>query len=251
MQSEVSKRNAFGRDELRLPIETHDSRTIVLGVDLALTQGESRTTAMFTFSRHAFLTSALILFFSSTGSAQTPATNQETKPPVFKVQIWGSVLADFNLRVQRYSELRSWLEIGLPPLRVTADPSELIYRELALAERIRLARLEATEGEFFTPPISDEFKRVLLIQIDVYTWDSLMDDNPGEFDHAINGTYPKTKPLSTVPPNILAALPSLPDGIQYRFLGRHLVLHDTRANVILDRISYAVQCTDCHTPELR
>jgi hypothetical protein len=128
---------------------------------------------------------------------------------------------------------------------VTGDPAELRNRELALAERIRLARTGATEGEFFTPSISLEFRRVLLIQMDADTWHSLMDDNPGEFHHAINDSYPKKRPLSTVPPNILAALPELPDGIQYRFLGRHLVLHDTRANVILDRIPYAIQCTGC------
>ena len=132
-------------------------------------------------------------------------------------------------------------------MRVTDDPSELRRRELALAQRVRLARPGAMEGEFFTPAISVEFRRVLVIQMDVDTWDSLMDDNPGEFHHVINGTYPKKKPLSTVPPNILAALPSLPDGIQYRFLGRHLVLHDTRANVIIDRIPYAVRCMDCDT----
>ena len=43
-----------------------------------------------------------------------------------------------------------------------------------------------------------------------------------------------------MPINILAALPKLPDDIEYRFLGRHLVLHDTRANMILDRIPCAV-----------
>jgi hypothetical protein len=203
---------------------------------------------MCTASRHTLLTSALVLIFASTGWGQTPTTNQERKPPDFRVQIWGSVMADFSLRVQRYSELRTSLETGLPPLRLTDDVSELRSRELALAERIRLARPGATEGEFFTPTISIEFKRVLLIQMDVDTWESLMDDNPGEFDHKINGTYPKKKPLSTVPPNILAALPTLPDGIQYRFLGRHLVLHDTRANVILDRIPNAVLCMDCDTP---
>ena len=48
-----------------------------------------------------------------------------------------------------------------------------------------------------------------------------------------------------MPPNILARLPSLPDDIQYRFLGRHLILLDTRASVILDRIPYAIQCADC------
>jgi hypothetical protein len=72
-----------------------------------------------------------------------------------------------------------------------------------------------------------------------------MDDNPGEFSNKINGSYPEEKPLSTVPPNILAVLPRLPDDIQYRFLGRHLILLDTRANVILDRIPFAIQLPDC------
>ncbi len=72
------------------------------------------------------------------------------------------------------------------------------------------------------------------------TRETVRDDNPGAFSHSINGTYPKTKPFSTVPINILAALPRLPDDIEYRFVGRHLVLHDTRANLILDRIPCAL-----------
>jgi hypothetical protein len=31
--------------------------------------------------------------------------------------------------------------------------------------------------------------------------------------------------------------------VLYRFLGSHLVLLDTRANVILDRIPCAIECT--------
>jgi hypothetical protein len=72
-----------------------------------------------------------------------------------------------------------------------------------------------------------------------------------EFSNQINGTYPEDKPLSTVPPNILAVLPSLPDDIRYRFLGRHLILLDTRANLILDRMPCAIERGDrdeltCH-----
>ena len=74
-----------------------------------------------------------------------------------------------------------------------------------------------------------------------------MDDNPaGEFSHKINGIYPDGKPYSTVlPGTILAALPRLPDAVEYRFLGRHLILLDTRANVILDRIPCAIECEGC------
>jgi hypothetical protein len=97
----------------------------------------------------------------------------------------------------------------------------------------------------FTPTISVEFRKVLILEIDANTWAAIMDDNPGQFSSRINGRYPEDKPLSTVPPNILAVLPRLPDDIQYRFLGRHLILLDTRASVILDRIPFAIQSPDC------
>jgi hypothetical protein len=48
-----------------------------------------------------------------------------------------------------------------------------------------------------------------------------------------------------VPGTILAALPALPDDVEYRFLGRHLILLDVRAGVILDRIPYAIRCENC------
>ena len=97
----------------------------------------------------------------------------------------------------------------------------------------------AVRVSFFVPT------RFGLLEMSADTWAAIMDDNPGEFAHQINGDYPKRQSLSTVPPNILAALPRLPDDVQYRFLGRHLILHDTRANVIVDRIPYAVHCVNC------
>ncbi len=82
------------------------------------------------------------------------------------------------------------------------------------------------------------------------TWAAIMDDQPGAFSNRINGTYPAKKPLSTVPPNVLAVLPRLPDDIQYRFVRRHLILLDTRAGVILERIPYAIWRTDCRKVDL-
>jgi hypothetical protein len=161
------------------------------------------------------------------------------------VQVWGFIVADFSARVWDYSELRSELEKGLPPLRVTDDPAEIRRAVRALAKRIRVARAGAKQGDMFTPTISVEFRKVLILEMDANTWAAIMDDNPGELSNEINGSYPEGKPLSTVPPNILALLPRLPDDIQYRFLGRHLILLDTRANVILDRIPFAIQLPGC------
>jgi hypothetical protein len=177
------------------------------------------------------------------GYSQTPDPIPER--PVFRVHVWGYDLADFNERIRRYSDLRSELEQGLPRLTVTDDPRQIRRAQRALAKRIRVARAGAKEGELFTPAIAVEFKEVLCLEMDAATWAAIMDDNPGEFANRINGTYPSKRTLSTVPPNILARLPSLPDDVQYRFLGRHLVLHDSRANLILDRIPYAIRCADC------
>jgi len=133
----------------------------------------------------------------------------------------------------------------LPPLKVTDDPSEIRRAQRDLARKIRVARHGARQGDIFSPAISVEFKEVLGLEMTAETWDVIMDDNPGEFSNEINGTYPDGKPFSTVPATILAVLPALPDDIQYRFLGRHLILLDIRANVILDRIPYAIRCMDC------
>ena len=195
--------------------------------------------------KHTFLAIAFMVLFSSVGTPQTPMTNQDRGTPDFRVQVWGCIVADFSARVWTYSELRSKLEKGLPPLTVTDDPAEIRRAVHALAKRIRVARAGAQEGEIFTPTISVEFRRVLLLEMNANTWAAIMDDNPGEFSNQINGAYPEERPFSTVPPNVLAVLPRLPDDIQYRFVGRHLILLDTRASVILDRIPYAIKCADC------
>ena len=58
--------------------------------------------------------------------------------------------------------------------------------------------------------------------------------NLREVPFKVNGEYPKEAPLSTVPPDVLKALPPLPENLQYRFVGRHLILYCTRGNLIVD-----------------
>lgn len=171
---------------------------------------------------------------------QTVAAGQSADTPDFRIQIFGDIAADFSTRVQSYVQLRSVLEKGLPPLEVTDRPAEIRRAERALARRIRKARATAKEGDIFTAPISLEFRKALLAQMNADTWAAIAADNPGAFTMRINSTYPESKPLSTVPPNVLAVLPILPEGLQYRFVGRHLILFDTRARVVLDRIPAAI-----------
>ena len=194
---------------------------------------------------HVFLGTALAALLASTGIAQTLPAPQADPQPIFRVHVWGYIIADFSTRVQNYFELRSKLEEGLPPFRATDDVAEIRRVRRALAKTIQAARHGAHEGDIFSPAISLEFKQVLALEMNAKTWAVIMDDNPGEFSNDINGTYPDDKPYSTVPGTILAVLPALPEDVQYRFLGRHLILLDIRANVILDRIPYAIRCADC------
>ena len=143
-----------------------------------------------------------------------------------------------------YFVLRTALEEGLPALRVTDNRAETIEIQRELARRIRRARSGARRGEIFTPEISAEFRRILQIETTPEVLATLMDENPGRFSHRINGDYPKRKTLSTMPRTFLLVLPGLPAGLEYRFLGPHLILHDTKANVILDTMSCAVACRD-------
>jgi len=195
----------------------------------------------------SLLVIAVMLVVGSLGYAQAPTPRPTPEAPAFRVQVWGDIEADFSARILRYSELRSELEKGLPGLRVTEDVREIRRAQRALAKRIRVARDGAKQGDIFTAAIAVEFREVLRLEMDAGTWAAIMDDNPGEFSNRINGTYPGERSLSTVPPNLLARLPRLPDDVQYRFLGRHLILHDTRANLIVDRIPYAIRCSDCDT----
>ena len=187
---------------------------------------------------HAML--GVILICVSASAAQAPAGTTPAVPN-FRVEIWGVSADDFQRRMSEYADLRSTLQLGLPQLMVTENPAEIRAAEGALARRIREAR-GSRQGELFTPVISVGFRKVLLAEVTENTLVAIMDDNPGEFSHRINGSYPLDRTYSTVPANILASLPPLPEDIQYRFLGRSLILLDTRANVILDRIQCAVEC---------
>ena len=193
----------------------------------------------------ALWTALLLVVFVSAGYAQTPTMSGNREIPDFRLQVWPGSVEDFNTRVWAYFDLRGTLEKGLIALTITDDPARIEKAETDLASKLRVARPLARQGEFFTPTIETEFKKALIFEMSASTWAAIMDGNPGEFPHAVNGTYKRSKSVSTVPSNILALLPVLPDGIQYRFVGRHLILHDTRANVIIDRIPYAITCADC------
>jgi hypothetical protein len=185
---------------------------------------------------------ALMVSCASVGYGQAPTTNDRPDEPVFRVQAWGFIAADFSERVSKYIELRSSLESGLPELTVTDDPGEIWRAQRALANRIRVARAGARQGDIFTSTISAEFRNAILVETNPGTMAAIMDENPGELSRRINRAYPTGKPLASMPAGILAVLPRLTDDLQYRFLGRALIVIDTRTTLIVDRMPCAIAC---------
>jgi hypothetical protein len=190
---------------------------------------------------------AACLALAPAAPAQTPANPDPTKPD-FSMTVQGTfdaeTTAEFNRRVQDYDALRARLEVGLPPLVVTKDADEIESFEHRLTERLRHAR-GRRRGQIFTAPMEGQVKRMLADRADAATIAALMEDGPGEFDVDVSDTYSKKYALATMPPNLLLALPDLPKDLEYRFVGRHLILRDARANMIIDEIPYAIRCRDC------
>jgi hypothetical protein len=56
----------------------------------------------------------------------------------------------------------------------------------------------------------------------------------------VNRNYPERAALPTVPPLLLAKLPSLPDNLQYRFFGRHVVILDGDVEIVIDYVRDAL-----------
>ena len=195
----------------------------------------------FAGSRTALMTVALALLAHN-------AFGQQTSPQLptveFTVEVLGNRLSEFTAHMDAYAELRRSLQEGLPALAVTDRPSEIQRAERALAQRIRRARAGAGRGDIFTEDIRRGFRQLLRPVTNAGTCALIRDDNPGEFFYAVNAEYPKGKPVSTVPAAMLAVLPRLPEDVWYRFLDRDLILHDSRANIILDRIDDAIRCRD-------
>jgi hypothetical protein len=164
-------------------------------------------------------------------SASTVGTFQE-KP---RVNDDARVMADFKARVDKYVELRKKADDTAPHLKKTEEPKDIRTAQQMLVERIGVARSGAKQGDIFTPEIAAQFKRLIRPESrEQGTKEAIKSDKAANVPFKINGPYPDKEPLSTVPPNVLAALPALPKDIDYRFVGKHLILRDTRANLIID-----------------
>lgn len=164
-----------------------------------------------------------------------------------KVNPDAQVLQDFTKRVESYMDVHNRLEKKGPPLKTTEDPAKIKASQDSLAGLIRAERKDAKQGEIFTPQIAALFRRLMYPEVKgeqgKETKKALKEDAPppGQVTVKVNAGYPESAPLPSVPPNLLANLPKLPEDLEYRIIGRSLILRDVHANIIVDYMPNAIQ----------
>jgi hypothetical protein len=154
------------------------------------------------------------------------------------------VLQDFKDRIDGYMKLQNQLTKGSARLKETKDPAKIKAAEDELGEKIRTARTNARQGDIFTPDIAAKFRRLMYPELKGpegrETKSVIKEESPESVKLQVNARYPIEGPLPTMPPNLLASLPTLPEDLEYRIVGKHLILRDVPANIIVDFIPNAI-----------
>ena len=150
---------------------------------------------------------------------------------------------DFDRRVKDFLLLRTTAEKDLGKLPDKASPQQIDAHQRKLAAAVTSARSHAKQGDVFIPSMQKYIRGVVRRVIGGPDGPrikaSLMDENPMDVKFDVNSRYPDTIPMSTMPPDVLAALPPLGDDLEYRFVGNRLVLLDVRSHLIVDYVTDA------------
>lgn len=186
-----------------------------------------------------------LLFLSA--SLAFPQNNPN--PGVNRDSLIGS---DFEQRVASYMKIHQQAQAGLTTPKKTESADKITEYQRELAAKIRELRPQAQQGDIFTPETADLFRRLIASSLNGPDGEKIRKS----YQHAepaairgirleVNQIYPDGVPLQSMPPSLLLNLPSLPKELEYRFVGREIVLLDVPASLIVDAIP------DVTTPEKR
>jgi hypothetical protein len=194
--------------------------------------------------RHGFFPKCLLLLtFMAAASLGFPSVED------------GPEIKEFNARVQKYIELHNQVASKVQPKDRVDDPQKVVQQKQEFIRAIQAARSGATQGDIFTPKVRGFFLEVIRGELDAPAGAKaramiLGEGNPRSAKSAgstapitlkVNAPYPTKAPMSTVPPSLLLALPKIPKELEYRFVGRNLILRDVDADLIVDFIANAVK----------
>ena len=149
----------------------------------------------------------------------------------------GAATLQFQNQIKAYMKIHNEAESTVPQLKRTDDPQEIADREAGLARAIQSLRAQARIGEVFAPEYQPYF--IKIVQDDfarrpAVDRKALINELPKNMKVDINTVYPTSLALATFPAGLLRKLPDLPPELEYRLVGRSLILRDVKANLIVD-----------------
>lgn len=176
---------------------------------------------------------------NQTAPQLTPVNNPTVTADGQPVNAQGAATLEFQKRIEAYMKIHNEAEAKVPNLKRTDDPVEISAREKALGEMIMTLRAGAQPGDIFAKEYQPYF--VAIVEEDfkkrsVADRKALIHELPKGVKVSINTVYPTTLPLITFPAALLRSLPDLPPELEYRIVGRHLLLRDVKANLIVDAL---------------
>jgi hypothetical protein len=150
------------------------------------------------------------------------------------------VLYEFFDYVNHYAALQRLVIASLGPPVVWSDAEDVLRQQRRYADAMREMHPGACASGFFTPKVSGYFRtRIEQIVRDTGLDVTTAIEPPDEGELLI--TSPPCAgdnvPWNAGPvmwPSMLAGLPELPGDLEYRFLGRDLLIVDVLANLVVD-----------------
>jgi hypothetical protein len=169
--------------------------------------------------------------------ATPPLAPMAPEPGAQPGTVQGFAALEYQKRIQAYLKIHNEAEGKVPDLKRTDDPKDISEREAALAQAIQTLRAGAQPGEIFAPEYQPYFIGIVKDDFETRTAadrKAIIVELPKNMKVDVNTVYPTTIPLATFPPVLLRKLPDLPPELEYRLVGRSLILRDVKANLIVD-----------------
>jgi len=153
------------------------------------------------------------------------------------------IIQDFQARVSHYVEQRRKLAGNSP--KPTTSSEKLDTAQQELARKSQVTRSQSERGDIFSPEIAAYLRRQIAatlagpqgrrIRSSLHRAEPIQD-----VPLHVNQVYPQKLPLQSTPPSLLLNLPPLPKELQYRIVGRNLVLLDVTPKLIVDFVPSAI-----------
>ena len=170
----------------------------------------------------------VLLPFGAAGQPVTVALTDQAVP------------AEFIERVNAYAEIHRIATAPLGPATMCSDPEQLVRQKLAFANALRRGRPNAREGDIFTPTAATYFRTLIKVVAYERGFDVVAELEDEQGERIPNGAVVQVNEAfpwnagAVMWPSMLWSLPELPPELEYRFVGRDLVLVDALGGIVVD-----------------